>query len=412
MDKPIDSTSSKSVSSEDQLPDGFSNEPASQETPLTIQDKASNAANQWLARNRNLVLRQTPVWAQTMVGLLVGLGSVAVLGGIVFRIDEVVSVTGQLKSIGGTVEVKTPAGGRVANVFIEDGEVVTSGQLLMSFDTREAMDEKKTLDRLIEIEEKELKNRIDTVNSQKQTLKGRLEVIDKKLVTKKYIIDELEKLVVQGGFQKLQLLEQQDQLFELLKQRSELVEQIAQLDLQGGQYRFSATKNIDQMKNRLNKAIVQLQYQNVLAPTSGIIFDSQARKDGVLGAGERILSIVPQDGLYAEVFVPNKDIGFVKPGQAAKVRVDAFPFSRYGELDGTVSRIGADALPPSSAMNFYRFSVQLNLSQNHLESRGVKIPLQSGMAVTTNLKLREKRVISLVSDLLVDQTDSIRTIRQ
>ena len=229
MDKPIDSTTSKSVSSEDQLPDGFSNEPASQETPLTIQDKASNAANQWLARNRNLVLRQTPVWAQTMVGLLVGLGSVAVLGGIVFRIDEVVSVKGQLKSIGGTVEVKTPAGGRVANVFIEDGEVVTSGQLLMSFDTREAMDEKKTLDRLIEIEEKELKNRIDTVNSQKQTLKGRLEVIDKKLATKKYIIDELEKLVVQGGFQKLQLLEQQDQLFELLKQRSELVEQIAQL---------------------------------------------------------------------------------------------------------------------------------------------------------------------------------------
>ena len=146
------------------------------------------------------------------------------------------------------IEVKTPAGGRVANVFIEDGEVVTSGQLLMSFDTREAMDEKKTLDRLIEIEEKELKNRIDTVNSQKQTLKGRLEVIDKKLATKKYIIDELEKLVVQGGFQKLQLLEQQDQLFELLKQRSELVEQIAQLDLQDAQYRLSATKNIDQMK--------------------------------------------------------------------------------------------------------------------------------------------------------------------
>ena len=96
VDKPIDSTTSKSVSSEDQLPDGFSKEPASQETPLTIQDKASNAANQWLARNRNLVLRQTPVWAQTMVGLLVGLGSVAVLGGIVFRIDEVVSVKGQL----------------------------------------------------------------------------------------------------------------------------------------------------------------------------------------------------------------------------------------------------------------------------------------------------------------------------
>ena len=82
MDKRIDSTSSKSVSSEYQLPSGSSNESVSQET-LTLQEKASDAANQLLARNRNLVLRQT-LWAQTMVGLLVGLGSVAVLGGIGF----------------------------------------------------------------------------------------------------------------------------------------------------------------------------------------------------------------------------------------------------------------------------------------------------------------------------------------
>ena len=46
------------------------------------------------------------------------------------------------------------------------------------------------------------------------------------------------------------------------------------------------------------------------------------------------------------------------------------------------------------------------------EIDGIKIPLKSGMAITTNLKLRDKRVISLVSDLLVDQTDSVRSLRQ
>ena len=45
-------------------------------------------------------------------------------------------------------------------------------------------------------------------------------------------------------------------------------------------------------------------------------------------------------------------------------------------------------------------------------SDDIKIPLKPGMSITTNLKLRDKRVISLVSDLLVDQTDSIKSIRQ
>ena len=56
--------------------------------------------------------------------------------------------------------------------------------------------------------------------------------------------------------------------------------------------------------------------------------------------------------------------------------------------------------------------MKLKLERPYLESDGVRIPLKAGMAVTTNLKLRDKRVISLVSDLLVDQTDSVRRIRQ
>ena len=56
--------------------------------------------------------------------------------------------------------------------------------------------------------------------------------------------------------------------------------------------------------------------------------------------------------------------------------------------------------------------MKLELDRSYLESQGVRIPLRSGMAITTNLKLREKRVISLISDLLVDQTDSVKSIRQ
>ena len=378
----------------------------------SLKQKAGDAANRWMARNRSLVLRQTPVWAQSLAAILIGLSTTAVLGGILFRIDEVVTVQGQLKSIGGTVEVKTPAGGRVAEVLFSDGETVRKGQPLLRFDTRQATDEKQTLTRLIAAEQDQLKTQLDTLTSQEVTLAGRRAVLQQRIVTQSTILREMESLVEQGGFQRLQFLQQQDQLFELENQINDLQEQENRLKLQAEDVQLQSRKSIDQMRNRLRQAELQLQYQNVLAPVTGVVFDPKASVEGVLAAGERILSIVPQQGLYAEVFVPNKDIGFIKPGQEAKVRVDAFPFTRYGELPGAVSQIAADALAPDTTQNFYRFPVKLTLERSFLESDGVKIPLKAGMSITTNLKLRDKRVISLVSDLLVDQTDSVRSIRQ
>ena len=379
---------------------------------LTVKQKLGDATNRWLAKNRSLVLRQTPVWAQSMAAIVIALGTVVVVGGVVFKIDEVVTVQGQLQSIGGSVDLKSPVGGKVAEVFFKDGAEVRKGELLLRFDTRQAADEQRTLKQLIGLEEQGLQSRLSTIDSQRETLAARLRVLEQKLATKTTITGELEGLVAQGGFQRLQLLEQQDQAFELKNQLTEVREQQGQLQLQADQLRLEVSKSISQMRNRLLQAELQLQYQNVVAPADGLVFDPKVRPDGVVAAGETLLKLVPQAGLFAEVFVPNKDIGFVKTGQQAKVRVDAFPFTRYGELEGKVTQIGADALEPDAVQNFYRFPVKLELDRPYLESQGVRIPLRSGMAITTNLKLREKRVISLISDLLVDQTDSVKSIRQ
>ena len=131
-----------------------------------------------------------------------------------------------------------------------------------------------------------------------------------------------------------------------------------------------------------------------------------------MGFGESILSRGPQNGLYAEIYVPNNQIGFIKTGLETNVRVDAFPFTKYGELPAAVSQIGADALPPDSISPFYRFPVKLNLTRSFLTFDSIKVPLKSGMSVNANLKLRDKRLISILSDLFVDQSDSIRNIRQ
>ena len=378
----------------------------------TIKNTFKDASNQWMERNRSLVLRQTPVWAKSLITLLLSLGSMAVLGSIFIRVDEVITVTGQLKSIGGTFEVKTPAGGRIDKIFYEDGQLVQKGQLLIQFDISDAKQQQKTLVNLIKLEKANLLTQLSTIDSQKTSLKTRKSVLIKRLETKNTIIKDMEFLVKQGGFQRIQYMQALDERFTLESQLSEVKESEAQLNLRAEQIQNDTNQSLDKLNNELSKTNLQLQYKNVRAPMQGVVFDPQASVAGVLAPGERILSIVPQKGLFAEIYVPNSDIGFVDPGLETKVRVDAFPFTKYGEIPASVTQIGADALPPDQLRSFYSFPVKLNLKSSSLSHNDVKIPLKSGMAIAANLKLRDKPIISILSDLLVDQTDSVRNIRQ
>ena len=325
-------------------------------------------------------MRQTPVWAQSLTTIVISLASITVLGSIIFKIDEVITVSGQLTSVSGSTNVKTPVGGKVIDVFVKDGEYVNKGDLLMRFDTTQAATQKSTYTRLIELEEKDADNRL-------QIFQERKAVIQQKLFTAERLAKELKLLVEVGGYQKMQFLRQLDEVFELKSQ-------ISNTNLEISRSQLESSKSLDRLKNELKQVELQLKYQNVVAPVSGVIFESQASPEGVLAAGETILTIVPQEGLKGQVFVSNTDIGFVKPGLKAKIRVDAFPFTRYGELVGNVSQIGADALPPDDVNPLYRFPVKLDLDKDYLESRGNITKLRSGLAITANLKLR-RNVLSV-----------------
>ena len=291
---------------------------------LPIKHRVGDAANVWLEKNRSLVLRQTPVWAQSLALILVSVGGIAVVGATLFRIDEVVSVNGQLKSIGGTVEVKSPVGGKVSDVFFRDAQKVEKGQALMRFDTRQAATEKLILEKRILFEKKQLESQLKIYQSQLSTLANRRKVAQARVQTKKTTIEEMENLVSQGGYQRLRFLQEKDQLFSLETQLSDLDEQQDRINIEIEKTSLASQQSIDRLNAELKKAELRLQYQNIVSPASGIVFNPQVAPEGVIASGERILSIVPQKGLYAEVFVSNKDIGYIKINQEAKVRVDAF----------------------------------------------------------------------------------------
>ena len=152
-----------------------------------------------------------------------------------------------------------------------------------------------------------------------------------------------------------------------------------------------------------------MQYEEVRSPREGIAFDVRAVEKGVLSGGNVIMKIIPQKKLKGSVTVGNKDIGYIKVGQKAQVRVDSFDYTRFGYIDANIKSIGAELKPDPEKEGTYLFPVVLELQRNYLETKGVKIPLMSGMSITANLKLREKRLISVVSDLFNDNYDSLLT---
>ena len=352
----------------------------------------------WWDKQHSLVLRQTPRWAQFFVLGLVILSSGAIIASSIIKIDEVITVQGKLVPKSGSYEVKTPAGGLVEEVLAGDGDYVRRGEIVVVFDTRRAAEELKTLDK--QTKELEL-----TLGSQLRTLEKRRKVYERKYKTNKKIFERLKILRDNGAMEQNTILQKEDQLLELQTQIIEVDEQILQTKSQYSQ-------RLDNINSSIFANKIQLQYETVRAAKDGIIFESVAAPKGVLQAGQTIMKIVPQDKLKADVMVTNKDIGYIKEGQKARIRIDAFDYTEFGQIEGNIKSIGADVLPPDQSLSEFKYPVIIELERNYLIRDEQKIPVRTGMAITANIKLREKRLISIVSDIFSDNKDAINQLRQ
>ena len=375
-------------------------------------ENVSEKFNRWYSQNKSLVMRQTPFWAQSMTLIALGVGTIAVLGSIVIKIDEVITVNGTLKSLGGNITVKSVVPGKIKNVLVKEGEYVSKNQILAIFDTNEAQIEIDSARAMIANSQEVLSENSKLFDIRKSSIKSQINLMDAMIETKTQLLTTLKNLMDVGGFQRISYLTQKDELLSLKQQRDTAYQSLNEVDIIEQKTILENNDKIQQLQARVKQLQFLLKNKEVKASIDGVVFDNRLQKTGVYSQGELLLKIVPQEGLYAEVSIPDKDIGFIKKGQQANVRVDAFPFSRYGELNGEISRISADAKSPTDRTNFYSFPVDIKLDSDKLKFKDIFIPLSPGMSVKSNIKLRDKRLISLVSDLLVDQTENIKSLRQ
>lgn len=178
------------------------------------------------------------------------------------------------------------------------------------------------------------------------------------------------------------------------------------------------------------KATQRSEFQRLTAPVSGTVQQLAVHTvGGVVTPAQSLLVVVPDDShLEVEAMVSNRDIGFLRAGQDAEIKIDTFNFTRYGLIHGRVMNISRDAIvrdrpqdktgntPSGAEMDssepkgqelVYAARVSLETTEMSIDENTVN--LSPGMAVTVEIKTGSRSVISyLLSPLLRYKQESLR----
>lgn len=193
---------------------------------------------------------------------------------------------------------------------------------------------------------------------------------------------------------------------------SDNTKRIAEVEANLTRSRLANAQRLAETQSRLAAATESLAYHEIISPSDGVVFEIVSSKPGaVVGAKDVVLRIIPSGELIAKVNITNRDIGFISQGMAAEVEVDTFPKREFGFIKGEVYFVGSDALPPTDIKPFYSFTAKVALEKQNLSVRNKEIPLQSGMSVSVNIKVRKRVVMNLFLDSLLGPVEKMREVR-
>lgn len=226
--------------------------------------------------------------------------------------------------------------------------------------------------------------------------------------------ESLQKSQAQHASDRGMLIETDAALEELKSQKTKVVSQF----IADHETRLAdADRKAEDLSQQLLKARARLARTNLIAPTDGVVQQLAITTVGqVVTTGQQLMLIAPQGAtLQVEGFVSNLDIGFVKVGQAAEIKVDAFPFTRFGTLRARVVRIATEAIDEQEArrqqanalaatnpggpaagpgqQQSFVFPVTLALETASMKIGVADVPLAPGMTVSAEIKTDTRRVI-------------------
>ncbi|MFM7230158.1 MAG: HlyD family secretion protein [Cyanobacteriota bacterium] len=355
--------------------------------------------------------RPTPVFSLVVGGAL-SLLVITIAGAVsMVQVDQILAVTGELKTRRSTQDIKTAEPGEVTRVLVKEAQAVKAGEPLVVLNprvlqSRSVAQREKNTSLLVQgrAELVRLQRQIEASRAARAGLESQLQITEEQL-------RRTDALMKEGAAPYFQVLDYQKTASQLRAQidqsRQEELRAVAesqqkQAEMAGEE----ATLRADAIETQEKLRQVVLR-----APVNGSVLDLQAKTGQVVGGGEPLLRIVPSDNLLARVDVPNADLAFVREGQTAKVAVQAYDRNKYGTIDATVKTISRDAVEAKMAGETPKFPVTLLLARQTITYRGKTYELQPGMAVRADLKLDRRSILELLMSQFSNGANALRTIR-
>ena len=389
------------------------------------QDKIEKSFNK-LSFDESL-LRQSSFWLKSVTWTLIGTSSFAVIWLGFAKTEEVVIAFGKLEPKGDVKDIQIPIGGVIEEILVESGDNVEKNQVLVQLDKEASFEKFNSFKNALEEKELQLEKNNSILSLKRDQKQQELLLIKEKIrsTTEKkdmnlVLLNKLENLYNNGGISKFKYVEYKINHDEIVSELSRLKiekeisagvinQELKKLESQQALIRAE----IASLKSELIAAKVTLKYQSLKSPVSGIVFDLKPTTEGyVAQSSEPIMKIVPFDDLEADIEIPSNKIGFVKIGMPVEINIDSFPASDFGVLEGKVKRIGSDALAPSQSeqRTEYKYPATIELEEQTFELQdGSSLPLQVGMSLSANIKLRKVSYLQLLFSKFESKTDALKS---
>jgi membrane fusion protein len=378
------------------------------------------------------IARPVPTWVFTLLAAGTALLLIAVaLWGQYTRRER---VEGYLALDSGAARVLVPDGGRITDLVIHEGDEVKAGDAMarISYDktiasgasTSEAVAAEMQNRRAILEKEKEQaqelgQQQMEQLRRRQRDLENEVEQVDREMRLQEMRIasaqDQLARykgLASDKNFvseanlkQKTdEVTDQQIKLESLKRQRAQVQRDLAAAKLEEPTVTLRTRSQIEQLSRQVSEvqeslAQVEAKRETVIrAPVAGVVTNIAVNRGQSVAADATLATVLPKgSGLHAELLVPTRAIGFIKPGQQVVLRYDAFPYERFGQYRGSVSDIGRNVWASGERVGplmpkepVYRIDVKLE--SQAVRALGQEFALRPGMLVNADL-LMEKRTI-------------------
>lgn len=364
----------------------------------------------------NIERSRLSIWA-ALIGIVVLL-----VWASLAKIDQVTRASATVIASARTQEIQASEGGTLTELAVTEGEEVKKGQLLVVLEeerAKAAVDNsaskiaalKAKLARLnAEIFETPLRfskdvqryseyvqNQTALYNRRRQAINEDVSSLEKMLVLAKKELAMNEPLLEYGDVSQA----------DVIKLRRQVADIEAQINNKRNKYFEEAQAEMTKAQEELDTEVEQLrdraqvlEEKRLLAPTEGKVKNIKVTTiGGVVKPGEVILQILPTSSdLVVEAKISPADIAYVKEGQDATVKLDAYDYSIFGAMTGTVSYISPDTLieqTPKGEEAYYR--VLIVITGAEFEGRSDEIVIKPGMTASVDIKAMERTVLSYLT---------------